>query len=148
MAGRKKGSPVRTAGIVLAIMLLAIAGCRQAAPPAEPTGPTGRSTAAPAPRPEVRWSVETLTTDYPLSKIEVAGTYEQIGYALGRWYQDRGFSPRALTGGERQQARELIEFYSSPSYLPRDPASPIVERSWFSLQESARWAMMNSPGGR
>jgi len=52
-----------------------------------------------------------LTSDYPIEKIEVAGTYEEIGYAFGQWYQDRGFLPRPLTADERQVAHELLTFY-------------------------------------
>jgi hypothetical protein len=29
--------------------------------------------------------------------IEVAGSYEEIGYAFGEWYRDRGLLPEILT---------------------------------------------------
>jgi predicted choloylglycine hydrolase len=91
-------------------------------PPAATPAPVLTDTPlAPSPSPSsaAHWSVQALTPDYPLQKIEVAGTYEQIGYALGRWYQDRGFLPRLLTAGEQEVARGLLRFYDGvqPSIL-------------------------------
>lgn len=61
--------------------------------------------------PAVYWSVQSLTPDYPIEKIEVAGTYKEIGYALGQWYQERDFLPRPLTADEQRVANKLLAFY-------------------------------------
>ncbi|RPI75070.1 MAG: linear amide C-N hydrolase [Desulfobacteraceae bacterium] len=57
------------------------------------------------------WSSEKLTPGYPLEKIEVAGTYKQIGYAFGQWYKAKGYKPRPLTNGQQAMARAQFAFY-------------------------------------
>ncbi len=44
-------------------------------------------------------------------QIEVAGSYQEIGYLLGQWYRDQGFLPQHLTASEQQTARALLAFY-------------------------------------
>lgn len=101
--------------------LFLLAGCRQVGSVLPTETPTTLPvvTATPASSMAAHWSIQALTSDYPLQKIEVAGTYEQIGYALGQWYRDRGFVPRPLTDDEQQVARELLRFYEGvhPSIL-------------------------------
>ncbi|MGD8793757.1 MAG: C45 family autoproteolytic acyltransferase/hydrolase [Anaerolineae bacterium] len=111
----------KTLALVLFLSLLA-SGCKFPEPTATPFTPIPLMptvTAPPAPSLAAHWSIQALTPDYPLQKIEVAGTYEQIGYALGKWYQDRGFLPRPLTDDEEEVARELLRFYEGvhPSIL-------------------------------
>jgi predicted choloylglycine hydrolase len=55
--------------------------------------------------------VQPLTPDFSVTKIEVAGTHEEIGYLLGRWYREQGHIPRELTASEREMAQELLAFY-------------------------------------
>jgi predicted choloylglycine hydrolase len=52
-----------------------------------------------------------LTPDYPIEKIEVAGTHRQIGFAYGQWYQERDFLPRPLTADEQLVANKLLALY-------------------------------------
>jgi predicted choloylglycine hydrolase len=59
------------------------------------------------------FTVEPLTPDGHVVKMELAGTYYQIGYALGKWYQEQGHIPRALTPAERKIARGMLGFYQS-----------------------------------
>jgi putative intracellular protease/amidase len=73
--------------------------------------PTSVVMPTPTPASAAYWSDRALTPDYAIHKIEVAGTYEQICYALGHWYQERGFLPRPLTDDEQKVARELLWFY-------------------------------------
>jgi predicted choloylglycine hydrolase len=75
--------------------------------------PTSVVTPTPAPASAAYWSIQALTPDYPIHTIEVAGTSEQIGCALGRWYQDRGFLPRPLLDDEQKAAREMLRFYDN-----------------------------------
>jgi hypothetical protein len=71
-------------------LLFLLAGCGKIESPAASVPPTGAPanspvvTPSPVPASAAYWSVEALTPDYPIQKIEVAGTYEEIGYALGR----------------------------------------------------------------
>jgi predicted choloylglycine hydrolase len=107
--------------LVLFVSLLVV-GCGSAESTAIPFTSTPllpTVTVTRAPSLATHWSVQALAPDYPLQKIEVAGTYEQIGYALGKWYQDRGFLPRPLTADEEEVARELLRFYAGvhPSIL-------------------------------
>ncbi len=55
---------------------------------------------------------EELAADKSLLKIETAGSYEGIGYALGRWYRERGFFPRRLDDHEKEEAQNLLQFYA------------------------------------
>jgi len=57
------------------------------------------------------WSSEKLTPGYPIEKIEVAGTYKQIGYAFGQWYKNQGYKPRPLTADQQAMARAQFAFY-------------------------------------
>lgn len=66
------------------------------------------------------WSVQLLTPDSSVTKIEVAGTYTEIGYLLGRWYREQGRLPRELTPSEQEMARALLTFYQD--------VSPIIEQ--------------------
>jgi len=52
-----------------------------------------------------------LGSDYPVEKIEVAGSYEDIGYALGRWYKAHDVLSRRFTKDEQARAREMLDFY-------------------------------------
>jgi hypothetical protein len=72
---------------------------------------TPAATPPPTSHPVAYWSVQTLTSNYPIEKIEVAGTHEAIGYALGQWYRDRGHLPRPLTTNEQEMAGAMIVFY-------------------------------------
>jgi len=69
------------------------------------------ATPTPTPRPTAYWSAEELTTGYPIERIEVAGTYEQIGYAFGQWYRDHYFHSRRLTADEQEAARAMLALY-------------------------------------
>jgi predicted choloylglycine hydrolase len=62
--------------------------------------------------PATHWSVEDLTPEGSLLIIEAAGSYEGIGYAVGTWYRDRGYTPRLLNEQERSEARSLLDFYA------------------------------------
>lgn len=62
------------------------------------------------------WSSEKFTPGYPIEKIEVAGTYKQIGYAFGQWYKAKGYKPRPLTNGQQAMARAQFAFYEK-AYL-------------------------------
>jgi predicted choloylglycine hydrolase len=109
--------------VALTVFTLLATSCQSVAttttrlPPTATSPPVVTPTATSASA--AHWSVQALTPDYPIHKIEVAGTYEEIGYALGRWYQDRGFLPRPLTDDEQKVAQELLRFYDSvhPSIL-------------------------------
>ena len=81
------------------------------------TNPT--TIALPTASPEVHWSVQPLTPDRSVTKVEVAGTHEEIGYLLGQWYREQGYLPRDLTASEQETARELLDFYQgiAPSIL-------------------------------
>ncbi len=57
------------------------------------------------------WSDQPLKSHFPIEKIEVAGTYEAIGYSLGKWYRNKGYFPRSLTTVEQQKARAMLAFY-------------------------------------
>lgn len=57
------------------------------------------------------WSALPLTPDFSVTKIEVAGTYAEIGYLLGQWYYEQGHLPRELTASERKLADALLVFY-------------------------------------
>jgi predicted choloylglycine hydrolase len=122
-AGDRFKSTRRLAFVCTFLFLLV--SCAQCTPlpgnvsPTQLPGTLPTATATPASLVAAHWSVHALTPDYPLQKIEVAGTYEQIGYALGKWYQNRGFSARPLTDGEQKLARELLRFYEGlhPSIL-------------------------------
>lgn len=74
--------------------------------------PTMEMTTVSPSTPSTYWSVEELTPDKSLLRIEAAGSYENIGYALGAWYLDRGFTPRSLSEQERSEARSLLAFYA------------------------------------
>jgi predicted choloylglycine hydrolase len=73
--------------------------------------PTDAPTPTPHPLQANHWSVEPITTSFPIEKIEVAGTYQQIGYAFGQWYREHYFMPRPLTRSERETARAMLAFY-------------------------------------
>lgn len=88
---------------VCALVIMACSSIFPVTPEVSPT-PT---------RPVAYWSVEELSSKYHVEKIEVAGTYEAIGYALGQWYQSHGSVPRPLTTGEQEFARMLIAFCDS-----------------------------------
>jgi hypothetical protein len=45
--------------------------------------------------------VEEVGPGGSLRLLEVAGSHEQIGYALGEWYRDRGLLPEILTEDQR-----------------------------------------------
>jgi len=51
------------------------------------------------------WSNEQLTADYPLERIEVAGTYKQIGCMLGQWYQAHGYVSQPFPPDIKETAR-------------------------------------------
>jgi len=61
--------------------------------------------------PEAHWSVQPLTQDRSVMKIEVAGTYEEIGYLLGQWHRGQGYLPQSLTASEKEVAHTLLAFY-------------------------------------
>ena len=115
----------RHLSIATAVILLLVTGCGKVEPPAGNVLPTQMPATLPVVTPTpafsaaAHWSVQALTPDYPIQKIELAGTYEEIGYTLGQWYQDRGFLPRPLTDDEQKVARELLRFYEGmhPSIL-------------------------------
>ncbi|RPI76290.1 MAG: linear amide C-N hydrolase [Desulfobacteraceae bacterium] len=56
------------------------------------------------------WSNEQPIKDYPFEKIEVAGTYKQIGCMFGQWYQANGYVPRALPSDKQETARAYYGF--------------------------------------
>lgn len=89
----------------LAVLLATVAGCAAS----EPGLPRP---ASPTPVACAHWSVEPLTADRSVIKVEVAGSYEQIGHALGKWYRDQGHLPRPMTAAEQQTARALLAFYT------------------------------------
>ena len=57
------------------------------------------------------WSVQPLTQDFSVTRIEAAGTHEEIGYLLGQWYREQGHLPRKLATDEREMAQALLAFY-------------------------------------
>jgi predicted choloylglycine hydrolase len=59
------------------------------------------------------WSIQSLPSFFPVRMIEVAGSYEEIGHALGKWYQSQGYTPSSLNASQQEKARELIAFYDS-----------------------------------
>ena len=99
------------------VLLLLVVGCGQVGPQAGSVPLTSTPSSPPVLRPTptpvsaVYWLDQALTPDYPIHKMEVAGTYSGIGYALGQWYRSRGFLPRPLTIDEQRLARELLGFY-------------------------------------
>jgi predicted choloylglycine hydrolase len=58
------------------------------------------------------WTIGALNSDQTLLKIEAAGSYKEIGTALGTWYLDRGYTPRTLNEQERSSARSLLQLYA------------------------------------
>ncbi|RLC79692.1 MAG: hypothetical protein DRJ03_16075 [Chloroflexi bacterium] len=80
--------------------------------------PTEIPTATPTPEPTptpiagAYWTTEKIVSSYPLEKIEVAGTYEEIGQAFGEWYQEQRFSPRPLTADEQETAHAMLDLYT------------------------------------
>ena len=60
--------------------------------------------ATPTSRYPAHWLTEETGPDGSLLRMEVAGSYEAIGYALGEWYQDRGFTAQRLSEKEREVA--------------------------------------------
>ncbi len=80
-------------------------------PPTWTPTPRPTDTPVPTPRPLAYWSIEEFTTGYPIEKIEVAGTYEQIGYAFGQWYRDHHFSARRLDDDEQAEASAALALY-------------------------------------
>jgi hypothetical protein len=78
---------------------------------AKPVPTTEFTIVSPEP-PSSHWSMEALTPDKSLLIIEAAGSYEDIGYALGAWYRDRGYTPRILNEQEISEARSLLQFYA------------------------------------
>jgi hypothetical protein len=73
----------------------------------------GLSTGVPTPTslPAAYWSVEPIAPGSHIEKIEVAGTYEQIGFAFGGWYQERGYLPRPLTADEQEIGHGMLALY-------------------------------------
>ncbi len=80
-------------------------------PTPSPTPPP-TETPSPTPHPVAYWSVEELTPNYPIRKIEVAGTYAEIGYAFGQWYREQNFIARRLDPEEREAARGMLALYA------------------------------------
>jgi hypothetical protein len=91
--------------VLLGFAVLLAVGCT-VHPPNLPAEPTLSSS------PSAYWSVQPVTADGSVVKVEVAGTYEQIGYAFGQWYRQQGHLARPLTGGEQQTARGALAFYA------------------------------------
>ena len=65
----------------------------------------------PTPRPLAYWEVEDITIGYPIEKIEVAGTYEQIGYAFGQWYRQQRLAARRFDDDEQAEAQQMLALY-------------------------------------
>ena len=60
---------------------------------------------------DLYWQVNSLQDLNSFLIIEAAGSYRQIGHALGNWYQSQGIEPQLLSPEEVQKARSLKEFY-------------------------------------
>ena len=90
---------------LLAVLLAAASACAASESALPPP-------ALPAPVARAHWSVEPLAADGSVVKVEVAGSYEEMGHALGEWVRAQGHLPRPLTPAEQQTARALLAFYT------------------------------------